>query len=125
MRKLLSFLTVALLALSVMPSVLAVSVGGGIGIDITPEEFPPHIWMCDHRTVVEDCLESGRISDCDDELSERITNYAFEGEQIEWKVLVMDKNKIEEIEDVVGTIGSSQGTGNDVEVECNRLVWNP
>jgi len=55
------------------------------------------------------------------ELVERTQNYAFEGEKIEWKVLVMDKNKIEEITDVVATIGSSQGEGNDVEVECVRL----
>src|SRR3989344_5097421 len=55
------------------------------------------------------------------ELKERQNNYAFEGEKLEWKVLVMDKNKIEEISDVVGTIGATQGSGNDIEVECVRL----
>ena len=55
------------------------------------------------------------------ELKERENNYAFEGEKLEWKVLVMDKNKIEEISDVVGTIGATQGSGNDIEVECVRL----
>src|SRR3989338_6331896 len=141
MRKLLSFLVVALLALSVAPSVLAVSVGGGIGIDIEPEEFAPRIWMCDSRVVWEDCVEEGRGSKCgfdefdwnadpidgehDGVLVERITNYAFEGEKVQWKVLVMDKNKIEEIQDVVATIGSSQGTGNDIEVECKRSNFEP
>ena len=55
------------------------------------------------------------------ELIERSQNYAFEGEKIEWLVLAMDKNKIEEISDVFATIGSVQGEGNDVEVECVRL----
>jgi hypothetical protein len=34
----------------------------------------------------------------------------------------MDKNKIEEVKDVVGTIGPTQGAGNDVEVECKRVA---
>jgi hypothetical protein len=34
---------------------------------------------------------------------------------------VMDKNKIEQIQEVVATIGISQGIGNDVEVECVEL----
>ena len=122
MKKTLSFLVMAILALSVMPSVFAVSVGGGIGIDIQPEEFAPLIWQCDSRLVLEDCVEAGRTTDCNQDLYERITNYAFEGEQIGWEILVMDKNKIEEIEDVVGTIGSSQGTGNDIEVECDEIA---
>ena len=120
MKKLLASLMLMVLVLAVMPSVLAVSVGTGIDIDITPEEFPPHIWMCDNRVVIEDCVEAGRITDCNDPLAERFNNYAFEGEQIKWTVLVMDKNKIEEIQEVVGTIGEEQGEGNDIEVECSR-----
>jgi hypothetical protein len=59
------------------------------------------------------------------ELWERHNNYAFEGEKIEWIVLAMDKNKIEQIQDVVATVGSSQGEGNEVEVECVELhAWN-
>jgi hypothetical protein len=59
------------------------------------------------------------------ELFERHNNYAFEGEKIEWLVLVMDKNKIEQIQDVVATVGPVQGEGNDVEVECVELhAWN-
>ena len=115
----LSLLLTAILVISAIP-VFAVSSGTGIGIDITPEEFPPHIWMCDNRVVVEDCVEAGRISDCSTPLFERVNNYAFEGEQMLWTVLVMDKNKIEEIQEVVGTIGSTQGEGNDIEVECAR-----
>ena len=121
MKKTLSLAVMALLVLSAMPTILAVSIGQGIGLDISTEEFPPHIWQCDSRVVLEDCVEEGRGTDCTNDLIERIENYAFEGEQISWKVLVMDKNKIEEIQDVVATIGASQGTGNDIEVECSRV----
>ncbi|MEK6934554.1 MAG: hypothetical protein AABW46_01620 [Nanoarchaeota archaeon] len=118
-KRALSLLMTAMLMITVLP-VYGVDAGTGIGIDITPEEFAPLIWMCDERRVVEDCVEAGRTSDCSNTLFERTQNYAFEGEQIEWLVLVMDKNKIEQIQEVVGTIGDTQGEGNDIEVECAR-----
>jgi len=121
MKKLFGIMTAMLLILSVIP-VIAVNTGTGIGIDITPEAFAPRIWMCDSRAVLEDCVEEGRVTNCATSLDERIENYAFEGEQIQWDVLVMDKNKIEQIQEVVGTIGSSQGEGNDIEVECRKIV---
>ena len=55
------------------------------------------------------------------ELVERINNYAFEGEQIHWTVLVMDKNKIDQNIDVYATIGTNQGEGNQIEVNCQRI----
>jgi hypothetical protein len=125
MKTIYTLLVASLLVLTVMPSVLAVDIGTGIDIDIETEDFEPLIWQCDHRVVIEDCVEAGRTSDCSEGLYERITNYAFEGEQISWKVLVMDKNKIEQIQEVVGTIGSDQGVGNDIEVECGRTDFRP
>ena len=109
----------ALLVLSITPMVMATDVGNSVGVSITTEKFAPKIWMCDSRSVADDNYEQGanRLS-----LDERKHNYAFEGESIHWNVLVMDKNKIEEVTDVVGTVGSSQGAGNDVEVECVRQV---
>jgi len=112
----------ALLMLSLMPVVFATSVGSGTGISITPEQFKPLIWMCDNRLVTDNEGQPGRITGEGDEMFERIHNYAFEGEKISWQVLVMDKNKIEEINEVVGTIGATQGEGNDVEVECKRTI---
>jgi hypothetical protein len=121
-----------------MPGVLANDVGTGITPDITTEDFAPRVWMCDHRVVLDDNTEPGRLfqelgvpscshppggsidqdgqNDCP--LWERINNYLFEGEQVAWKVLVMDKNGLEKISDVYATIGSSQGEGNDIEVNC-------
>jgi hypothetical protein len=45
MKKLLTLGIMVLLALSVMPMILAVDLGNGIGIDITVEDFPPQIWL--------------------------------------------------------------------------------
>jgi hypothetical protein len=189
MRKLATVLMSLVLALGLLPAVLSVDTGTGIGIDMETEQFVPRIWMCDHRAVIDDDIEPGRVQGCPVfsekielcecvwktcftecqqgsfsmdfecsgtpceidlnfqvqqpldcytacleqttkwscvtkkgyELVERHNNYAFEGEKIEWLVLVMDKNNIEQIDEVVATIGSSQGTGNDVEVECVEL----
>ena len=163
-------MAMAMLIASIMPVVFATDTSIGIGIEITPEEFEPLIWMCDSRTVFDDNLEGGRATwahsgicyddtdasgtinagdalvpagddneaaclanpdggnanlfDPTNEMVERANNYAFEGEQIQWNVLVMDKNKIEQIEEVVATIGDTQGTGNDIEVECQEDLGN-
>ncbi|MFH1586185.1 MAG: hypothetical protein ABIB79_05445 [archaeon] len=115
MKKLLSILVMALL---VVPAVAAVSVGSGIDVDIETEDFPPMVWQCDNRVVYDDNTEPGRITEGGEVLLERHNNYAFEGEQIKWKVLVLDKNGLEKIEDVFATIGDVQGEGNDIEVNC-------
>src|SRR3989344_1540844 len=125
MIQVLSLLVVASLLLSIAPAVFAVSIGSGVGVDITTEDFAPLVWMCDNRVVYDDNTEPGRLdqSGSPDELLERLNNYAFEGEQIKWLVLVMDKNGVEKIQDVFATIGdTSQGEGNDIEVNCQK-VW--
>jgi hypothetical protein len=76
--------------------------------------------MCDNRVVYDDATEPGRVSMDGQEMIERKNNYAFEGEQISWTVLVMDKNGIEKVEDVFATIGDVQGAGNDIEVNCQE-----
>ena len=108
----------AMLILSVMPVVLGTDVGVGIGIEIVTEDYAPNIWACDTRTVLDDNTEPGRVSGAGTALTERENNYAFEGEQIEYKVLVKDKNGIQKISDVFGTLGDVQGAGNDIEVNC-------
>ncbi|MFA5019686.1 MAG: hypothetical protein WC533_01160 [Candidatus Pacearchaeota archaeon] len=129
MKKVLGSLLVMSLMLSIMPAVFAVSTGTPMDVDIITEDFTPYVWMCDSRIVYDDATEPGRMSDDGEELFERINNYAFEGEQIHWEVLVMDKNGKEKIEDVFATIGDSiQGEGNDIEVNCQRddsKVGNP
>ncbi len=120
-KALYSTLAVLLLMFSVMPMAVAVSDSISIGLNITVEKFPPQVWMCDSRVVYDDATEPGRISANGEELIERINNYAFVGEQIQWDVLVMDKNKIDQNIDVYATIGDVQGEGNDFEVNCIRI----
>ncbi|MCX6750050.1 MAG: hypothetical protein NTZ83_01185, partial [Candidatus Pacearchaeota archaeon] len=67
-KLLLSLLVMSALVLSVVPGVFAVSVGSGIGVDITTEDFPPIVWQCDHRVVYDDATEPGRISEDGQEL---------------------------------------------------------
>jgi uncharacterized repeat protein (TIGR01451 family) len=87
--------------------------------NITIEDFPPIVWQCDNRIVYDDATRPGRISEDGQELVERINDYAFEGEQIQWKVLVMDKNGIDKVKDVYVTVD-----GN-IEANCKRLTENP
>ncbi|OGJ21891.1 hypothetical protein A3K73_06750 [Candidatus Pacearchaeota archaeon RBG_13_36_9] len=117
-------MVMALLVFSVTPAVFAATVGTGITPDIETEDFPPEVWMCDHRVVYDDATEPGRISEDGQTLVERINNYAFEGEQIAWKVLVMDKNGVEKIEDVFATVGGVQGEGNEIEVNCQEIGFD-
>ncbi len=126
--------TKALLSLLVMsvllvPSVLAVSIGSGVGVDIITEDFVPQVWQCSDRVVLDDATEPGRISMDGDVLVERINNYAFEGEQIQWRVLVMDKNGIEKIKDVYGTLDGAievncdyEGPATEIEESCNARI---
>jgi hypothetical protein len=120
MKRGLVFLAAAVLVLSLLP-VTAIDTGGGIGVDIETEKFIPLIWMCNDRVVLDDNVEPGRIH-CDncidgEILVERVENYAFEGEQIHWDVLVMDKNGIEKIKDVYMTVGDTRDNGK-IEANC-------
>lgn len=122
MKTILNLLVLSLLVLSVVvPGVLASSVGGSLTPEITPEQFEPRVYMCDHRIVFDDATEPGRISPNGTPLVERINNYAFEGEQVGWFILVFDKNGIDKVQDVFVTIGPTQGAGNDIEADCNFI----
>jgi len=118
MKKLYSLLVMALLVCSVIPFIMAdESEPYEVTPDISTEDFAPLVWMCDSRTVCDDQVEPG--TEPDECLREREQNYAFTGEQISWTVLVMDKNGINKIEDVYGTVGlENQGEGNPIEVNC-------
>ncbi len=125
MRAILTLLVLSLLVISVVPGVFATDIGTGIGVDIVTEDFEPLVWMCDDRVVYDDHTEPGRLEiehgSLEGVLVERLNNYAFEGEQIKWTVLVMDKNGIEKVNDVYATAGSTQGAGNEAEVNCQKI----
>lgn len=119
MKKLYSLMVMALLVCSVIPFIMAADAGDSITPDITTEDFAPLVWMCDSRAVCDDQVEPGTTpGEC---LKERQQNYAFTGESISWTVLVMDKNGINKVEDVYGTVGyglENQGANNPIEVNC-------
>ncbi len=122
MKTTLTLTVLSLLVVSLLPGVYAQVVGGGITPDITTEEFAPLVFMCGSRIVVDDNVYPGRFGAGGSGLFERINNYAFEGEQIQLQVLVMDKNGAQKISDVYVTVGSSQGAGNDIEANCVRTT---
>ncbi len=117
MKKTSSLLVALMLVLTVVPYALAntPTIGGGTGITVVTEPFVPRIWMNPESRIV-----LRNPADLGDELVERVADYAFEGEQIQWEVLVMDKNGVEKISDVYVTIGTTQGIGNDIEANCDR-----
>src|SRR3989344_9083663 len=116
MKRFFGTLISVLLVIGLLPATLGVSVGTGVGINVNTEDFKPEIWMCDDRVVTDDSVEPGRNGVAS--LIERTQSYAFEGEQVAYEVLVMDKNGINKVEDVYMTIGATQGEGNDIEVNC-------
>lgn len=139
MKKLIAALFVAVLMLT---SVLAVGVGTGVGIEITPEQFAPRVWMDPNtRLVLDDYMEPGVISNGEQPMVERIENYAFAGEQIYWNVLVWDKNGVEKISDVYVRLNTSINSAGDIEANCREstttdipfdvwegeenVTWNP
>jgi hypothetical protein len=124
-----ALLSLLVMSVLVLPGVLAVSVGSGVGVDIVTEDFVPQVWQCSDRIVFDDGTEPGRVSMDGTEMVERINNYAFEGEQIQWRVLVMDKNGIEKISDVYGTLDGAievncdyEGVASYVEESCNARI---
>jgi cysteine-rich repeat protein len=84
--------------------------------EVIVEDFVPIVWQCDHRIVYDDAVEPGRVSEAGQELVERMNDYAFEGEQIKWKVLVMDKNGIDKVRDVYVSVDE-----NNKEANCRRI----
>lgn len=114
---------VAMITLALLTTVvLSIDTGIGIGpenITIETENVTPFIWMCGHRYVFDDNVQPGRITNGGDEMVERTKNYAFEGEQIMWIVLVMDKNGVEKIGDVYVSVDDEQSTGQEIEANCN------
>ena len=121
MKAVLTLLVLAALVISVVPGVFANTASSDLTPDIETEDFEPLVFDCGERVVYDDATEPGRFSGDDDEMLERINNYAFEGESVHWMTLVMDKNGIDKVSDVYGTIGSSQGSGNEIEVNCHRV----
>lgn len=92
------------------------------GFCIGPLQLRPKVYIDQNtRQIIEDYSEPGAISVGGEELVERIENYAFEGEQIHWEVLVWSDNGKESIDDVAVAV-EKLGVG-DTEIESNcRMI---
>ncbi|MBT4859083.1 hypothetical protein HON49_07990 [archaeon] len=88
------------------------------GFCIGPMHLRPKVYIDQNtRRIIEDYNEPGAVSNGGEELIERIENYAFEGEQIHWEVLVWSDNGKETIADVAVSL-EKLGVG-DIEIESN------
>src|SRR3989344_3012990 len=106
--------------LFLLPVVYGVSVGTGVGLDIEPAIVEPLIWFGDGRIVLDDGIRPGRTSDDGEELVERANNYAFEGEQISWEVLVNHMNGITQVSQVrVITTTLTDPAITTIETSCS------
>ena len=122
MKKLLSLVLVLALMVS---SVLAVGVGTGIGVVIEPEQFEPRVFLNPYsRLVLDDYTEPGEITGGEQPMIERVENYAFEGEQIIWDVLVWDKNGKEKVEDVYVELHQTVQQEGYPEANCRESTEN-
>ena len=110
--------------LLVMATAIAVDTESSFGITISPEPFEPRVFLDPNtRIVYDDYTEPGAITDGGEEMIEREHNYAFEGEQIIWEVLVWDKNSDDKIEDVYVAVQNTTETGDFIdfiEADCYR-----
>ena len=114
-------LTLVLALALVLQSVLAVGVGTGVGVVIEPEQFEPRVFLDPNtRLVYDDYTEPGAVSGGQELMIERIENYAFEGEQIIWEVLVWDKNGVEKISDVYVEMKQTVQTEGYPEANCRE-----
>lgn len=113
-------LTVVLALILMLQSVLAVGVGGDIGVIITPEKFAPRVYMDPNtRVVYDDPVEPGAITPGGTEMFERVNNYAFEGESIFWQVMVWDKNGVpEKLSDVFVEVHQQGQAQGYIEANC-------
>ncbi|MBT4166233.1 hypothetical protein HOE04_04315 [archaeon] len=115
----------ALLVMSVLPTVFAAGTGGSLGGGVVIEEFEPMVFQCGERVLVDDEIQPWRITEDGIEMTERAQNYLFEGERYQVEVLVFDKNKIQdnmvdlvlEGEEYCTTECVDDGTGTCVERE--------
>jgi len=124
MKKLLVFLASFMLCMSAVMAgpVSQVTIVGGEGQSpiYTESQFTPLVFLNQNggRILFNDMYYNNG------DITERDNNYAFTGEQIQWKVLVWDKNGVpEKIEDVfAGWVNQTNGPSDpEIQVNCQSL----
>lgn len=114
-------LVLALFLLVLIQNAYAPGVGIGTGVGVDVDESAPLVWMDpNHRVLLDDPTSPGAITGPGEVLLERINNYAFEGEQVLWKVVGYHKNGKNEIDEVNVVIYND--TVNRTEVSCVEIT---
>jgi len=115
-------MTMAFLALSIMPAVMAAGIGTGLGGGVSVEEMRPIVWQCGGRMLLDEQVQPWRITGENNEMYERSQQYLFEGEKYSVDVVVFDKNKIDTVDvrlelEAMGA-GDGEGDNEDYGVNC-------
>ncbi len=118
-KKLMSVVVTLLAVIGMMPVAFSETptVGSGMGIVVPTENFKPRVFMYPDRFITHNNADGG------EQLYERVQNYAFEGEQIHWMVIVWDKNGDDKLLDVSVNLqadGQDPGMG-DIEANCDQM----
>lgn len=121
MKAIYGILVMAILVMAIAPLVSAAGIGAGLGGSIGVEEFPPVVWQCGGRVVLDDAagIQPWRVSNESEEIVERLNHYIFEGERYEVDVVVFDKNKIEEIN--VDLVLTPETSGDVIMGNCEPI----
>jgi hypothetical protein len=120
MKKIFIFWLLIILNLFLIKGIYAVGAGAIIANGINISENHPYVFKCGNTSYLDDSTEYGRVSRDHEELIERKYKSLFEGEQIKWKVLVIDLNGVDKIEGVYATLGKNVSIGNNIEVNCQE-----
>jgi hypothetical protein len=118
MKKILMIMAFSLVFCSMVGMISAEGLGStssGIGIN-------PQFVLNSNNPTISQPLIWGCGSGVENYESVRKNDYAFEGEKIHLKVLVMDLKGTTDIKDIMATIGPSEGAGNDGIVECKKIT---
>jgi len=114
--------TMMMLLIVVLSTVSAQIVQVPIGITYTEAKFSPYVFL--NR-------DGGRMLYDDPyglngDITSRENNYAFTGEQIEWTVLVWDKNGVpENIYDVFAGWGEQSSIDPEIQANCHITIPQP
>jgi hypothetical protein len=120
-KKMKKVISIVLAAIMLLSSVVAVGVGAGVGVIIEPEQFEPRVFLNpSSRLVLDDYTEPGAVTGGEEFMFERVENYAFEGEQIVWDVLVWDKNGKEKVSDVFVELHQTVQVDGYIESNCRQ-----
>lgn len=132
MKKITPFYILSIfLFILLISTINAVSVGTELIENLNVSAAHPYVFKCGNTTYYDDPTEPGRVSPPGQPLIERKYPSLFEGEQIKWKILVMDLNGINNLakdnydgQMVYATVGENKQIGNTIEVMCKSSKEN-